>query len=88
MSQKIPTDPLLSDPALCASLGVSKITIFRWRRRGILPPPIIISSRNYTLRSIAEKLKADGDGSLPQQIPPAATPAPTPKRRPAPAESV
>jgi predicted DNA-binding transcriptional regulator AlpA len=32
-------DPYLSDAEICKATGKSRVTLFRWRRLGILPMP-------------------------------------------------
>jgi hypothetical protein len=45
-------DPLLTQAQIRRIVPVSDMTLWRWRRAGILPPPIVIRGRNYTRRSI------------------------------------
>ena len=46
-------DPLITDKEICRIFGVvSKMTVWRWRRSGILPPPIVINKRNYSRKSV------------------------------------
>lgn len=45
-------DPLLSQAQVRQLIGsISAMTLWRWRRAGILPPPIVIRGRNYNRRS-------------------------------------
>ena len=40
---------LITDAELRRIFGnVSAMTIWRWRKAGILPPPVVICGRNYT----------------------------------------
>lgn len=46
-------DPLITDKEICRIFGgVSKMTVWRLRRSGILPPPIVINKRNYSRKSV------------------------------------
>ena len=51
---------LLSVADLCRVLGVGRSTIWRWRRDGILPPPIELtpSTSRWPEDQIAEWLRA------------------------------
>ena len=45
-------DPLIHDSELKRIAGnVSAMTLWRWRKAGILPAPLVINGRNYTRRS-------------------------------------
>ena len=50
--QSFATDPLVSQTSVKKQLGdVIDMTMWRWRRQGILPPPIVINTRNYWRQS-------------------------------------
>lgn len=54
--QAYASDPeaLISQPELQRLAGgVSAMTIWRWRKKGILPPPLVIERRNYWRRQVA-----------------------------------
>ena len=52
------TDPLLSAPQVCAELGgITRTTLWRWRREGVLPEPVQIRGRNYWRQSVIERVK-------------------------------
>lgn len=52
MNKSFADDPLASQTSVKKQLGdISDMTMWRWRRKGILPPPIIINSRNYWRQS-------------------------------------
>lgn len=52
------TEKLESSRTLRRELGdVSEMTVWRWVKAGILPPPIKINKRNYWPVSAVEKLK-------------------------------
>ena len=36
--------------------GISDMTVWRWRKEGILPPPTVIRGRNYWPASVIERL--------------------------------
>ncbi|HIF9261086.1 helix-turn-helix domain-containing protein [Photobacterium damselae subsp. damselae] len=38
-------NPLLSSADVAAIVGRSPITIYRWMREGLLPPPIMVKGR-------------------------------------------
>lgn len=43
-------NPLLSNSDVAQLLGRSSITIYRWRRDGILPPPVMVNGRSIGWR--------------------------------------
>lgn len=50
--QSFATDPLVSQTSLKRQVGgISDMTVWRWRRKGILPPPVVINTRNYWRQS-------------------------------------
>lgn len=52
MNNSFADDPLASQTRVKKQLGdISDMTMWRWRRKGILPPPIVINSRNYWRQS-------------------------------------
>lgn len=45
-------DPLISDPELRRIAGgITPMTVWRWRKAGILPPPLVLNRRNYSRKS-------------------------------------
>lgn len=49
-----PGDVLITSAQLAALAGgKSQMTLWRWLREGVLPPPIIIRRRRYWPRSVA-----------------------------------
>ena len=51
----ISEDPLISDPELRRIAGgITPMTIWRWRKAGILPPPLVINGRNYSRKSVID----------------------------------
>lgn len=53
-------DPLVPPTEAARQLGAHRVTIHRWVKQGILPPPIRITSRKIGWRqSTIEKLLAD-----------------------------
>mgnify|MGYP001767622208 FL=1 len=56
----ISDDPLISDPELRRIAGnVTPMTIWRWRKAGILPPALVINGRNYSRKSAIDKALAE-----------------------------
>jgi hypothetical protein len=52
MNKSLADDPLVSQSRAKGQLGdPSDMTIWRWRRKGILPEPIVINCRNYWRQS-------------------------------------
>lgn len=48
-------DPLIPDPQLRRIAGgCSPMTIWRWRKAGLLPPAIRINGRNFTRQSVLD----------------------------------
>ncbi|HPB77060.1 MAG TPA: hypothetical protein PLY96_17640 [Chromatiaceae bacterium] len=48
----ISDDPIISDPELRRIAGgVTPMTIWRWRKAGILPPALVLNGRNYSRKS-------------------------------------
>lgn len=59
----ITDDPLLPDAQLRRLVGnVSSMTIWRWRKAGILPPPLVIRGRNYSHKSAIDAALARAIG--------------------------
>ncbi len=51
----ITDDPLIHDSELRRIAGgVSSMTIWRWRKAGILPPALVINGRNYSRKSVID----------------------------------
>ena len=51
----ITDDPLIHDSELRRIAGgVSSMTIWRWRKAGILPAPLVINGRNYSRKSVID----------------------------------
>jgi len=56
-------DPLIHDSELRRIAGgVSSMTIWRWRKAGILPPPLVICGRNYSHKSVIDTALARAIG--------------------------
>jgi hypothetical protein len=56
-------DALIPDPKVCAELGVTAMTLWRWDRNAELialgwAPPVYINKRKYRSRRQLEKFKA------------------------------
>lgn len=48
-----PDDPLITQrKARDLAGGISDMTLWRWRRLGIIPPPLSIRGRNYWRKSV------------------------------------
>jgi predicted DNA-binding transcriptional regulator AlpA len=50
----ITPDPLLSQPRVLALLGVSSMTLWRWRQVSGFPAPTTINGRNYWRRGVVD----------------------------------
>ncbi|KGE04546.1 helix-turn-helix transcriptional regulator [Pseudohaliea rubra] len=51
-------DPLLSASQVCQELGgITRTTLWRWRREGLLPEPVTMRGRNYWRASVIEQVK-------------------------------
>ncbi len=58
MSNTIESDPLIPARKLGEDLGnVSDVTLWRWEKKGILPPAVRINGRKYWRQSVAQKIK-------------------------------
>lgn len=52
-------DPLVPQAGVKRQLGgISDMTCWRWRRIGLLPPPVVINCRNYWRQSQVDALVA------------------------------
>ncbi len=52
-------DPLITDPQLRQLLGgCSAMTVWRWRKAGLLPKPIVVNGRNFTRSSVLDQSMA------------------------------
>jgi hypothetical protein len=52
-------DELLTQPATCRYFGnKSAMTLWRWRKAGILPPPIVINGRPHWTRAMLKAVVA------------------------------
>lgn len=52
-------DRLITDSELRRITGgVSAMTIWRWRKAGMLPPAIVINHRNYSRQSVINEVLA------------------------------
>ena len=52
----ITDDPLISDSELRRIAGgITHMTVWRWRKAGILPPALVINGRNYSRKSVIDE---------------------------------
>lgn len=59
----ITDDPLIHDSELRRIAGgISCMTIWRWRKAGILPPALVINGRNYSRKSVIDEALARAIG--------------------------
>jgi DNA-binding transcriptional MerR regulator len=49
-----------SRQSLCDRFGVSVTTLLRWRKKGLLPPPLRLGKANYYCREAVEARLARG----------------------------
>lgn len=47
---------LLNSARICDVFGVTKMTLWRWQRNGLLPKPTRIAGRNYWPANTVEKV--------------------------------
>ena len=53
-------DPLVPQASVKRQLGgISDMTCWRWRRMGLLPPPVVINCRNYWRQSQVDAVLSD-----------------------------
>jgi len=59
----ISEDPLISDPELRRIAGgITSMTVWRWRKAGILPPALVLNGRNYSRKSEVDQALARAFG--------------------------
>ncbi len=67
MTTPVTIDPLITDSELRRIAGgVTSMTIWRWRKAGLLPPPIVIRCRNFNRQSAVNEALARLIGDHPQ----------------------
>ena len=67
MAKSSNTDPLVPASQVCEEFGISKVTLWRWGKAGVLPHPHVIMGRKYYLRSALDKLRADASQRVVEQ---------------------
>lgn len=65
MNKSFADDPLVSQASVKKQLGdIADMTMWRWRKRGILPPPIVINGRNYWRQSQVDEILSNAIENL------------------------
>jgi DNA-binding transcriptional MerR regulator len=58
MSNTTESDPLIPASKVRKDLGgVSDVTLWRWEKKGAIPPPVRINNRRYWRLSVVEAMK-------------------------------
>lgn len=58
MSNVNESDPLIPASKVRKDLGdVSDVTLWRWEKSGVIPPPVRINDRKYWRQSVVQKIK-------------------------------